>query len=837
MTSENSSAEVPAFSDQQKLSKIYLIGNAHLDPVWLWRWQEGLAEVKATYRSVLDRMNEFPNYIFTSACAAYYEWIERSEPAMFEEIRQRVREGRWVLTGGWYIQPDCNIPSGESFARHSLYSQRYFHEKFGRIAQTGYNVDSFGHNGGLPQILKQSGMSNYVFMRPNCHEKSIPSSLFTWKGCDGSQVTTFRIFEPYNVGYPLDTEINRRQISERDQEADRQQIDAMTFYGLGNHGGGASIALLRVTDELVNANPDRWTYGSPDTYFAAQQGKSLPIVEGDLQHHAPGCYSAHSKIKADNRRAEHTLTTAEKLRCTADILFGLTYPADEFHLAWKDVMFNQFHDILGGCSLKEAYDDAAVTHGEAIAIGERQINFSLQKLSWNIDTTGGLDILRDKDKDWKLWESSALGTPVVVYNSLSWEVCAPVACGNDVKYVTDDTGAVIPSQKTRHSASNGTDIWDTIFPAVIPPMGYRVYRIFKHVDCPQISSVPPLEAGDTFMENEYLRVEISRETGMVSSLFRKDLDAELLDSAAQAIVIDETNSDTWGHGITCYNQRVGEFVCTSCVLLENGPVRSVIRTISKYGSSTLRQDFILNRGSRQVDVKVYLNWQEQHRMLKFAFPTAIENPKVMADAAYGHILRQAKGEEDPCQQWVDLFGTGGRNALGLALLNNGKYGYDADNNVLHMTALRSPIFNDHGSVRDGMYEYTDQGITKFSYAICPHAGDFTGDSLVKRAYELNDPPRVIVETFHKGPLPCHFTGIKISASHVIATAFKESEDGCGYILRCYETDGKSADTTIEIPMLNRLWSTHLKPGQIKTFYIPKSSVLHIVETNLLEWPL
>ena len=142
--------------------KTHLIGNAHLDPVWLWQWHEGYMEVKATFRSALDRMKEFPDFKFTSACAAYYEWIRDSDPDMFEEIRQRVAEGRWSITGGWYIQPDCNIPSGESFARHGLVSQRFFRDNLGKTAKVGYNVDSFGHNGSIPMILKQSGMDAYI---------------------------------------------------------------------------------------------------------------------------------------------------------------------------------------------------------------------------------------------------------------------------------------------------------------------------------------------------------------------------------------------------------------------------------------------------------------------------------------------------------------------------------------------------------------------------------------------------------------------------------------------------------------------------------------------------
>lgn len=181
--------------------KIYFIGNAHLDPVWVWRWQEGSAEAKATIRSALDRMKEYPEFRFVCSSSAVYQWIEEFDPAMFEEIRQRVHEGRFVIVGGWYVQPDCNLPSGESFARHSLYGQRYFMEKFGKISEVGYNVDSFGHHAMLPQILKKSGMNRYVFMRPRKDEKALPSELFRWQSPDGSSVTAWRIVRSYTSNH------------------------------------------------------------------------------------------------------------------------------------------------------------------------------------------------------------------------------------------------------------------------------------------------------------------------------------------------------------------------------------------------------------------------------------------------------------------------------------------------------------------------------------------------------------------------------------------------------------------------------------------------------------
>ena len=171
-----------------KQKTLHMIGNAHIDPVWLWQWQEGFHEVKASFRSALDRMNEDDQFKFVSSSAAFYEWVEKSDPAMFDEIKARVKEGRWRVVGGWWIQPDCNIPAGESLVRQALYGQRYFLDKFGVTATTGYNVDSFGHNSMLPQILRKAGLRYYVFLRPMPHEKGLPNRLFWWESDDGARV-------------------------------------------------------------------------------------------------------------------------------------------------------------------------------------------------------------------------------------------------------------------------------------------------------------------------------------------------------------------------------------------------------------------------------------------------------------------------------------------------------------------------------------------------------------------------------------------------------------------------------------------------------------------------
>ncbi|MCL2478316.1 MAG: hypothetical protein FWF22_02365, partial [Treponema sp.] len=296
--------------------KVHLIGNAHIDIFWLWPWEEGLQEIRSTFASALDRIGENSNFIFTSACAYYYKLVEETDPGLFRRIQEAVKAGRWRIVGGWWLQPDCNAPSGESFARHGLYAQRYFREKFGVFAETGYNVDSFGHNGNLPQILGKCGLKNYVFMRPGPHEKILPSAIFKWEGIDGSQVLAFRIQGNYNSG----SEWGKPLIDKIDSNirtAEKDSIPMMCFYGVGNHGGGPTKQNLQTIDTLISEGKDI-CYSDPDKYFAEASALSnLPVVKDEMQFHAIGCYSVLSKVKRANNLAEQQLLFAEKMLAAA----------------------------------------------------------------------------------------------------------------------------------------------------------------------------------------------------------------------------------------------------------------------------------------------------------------------------------------------------------------------------------------------------------------------------------------------------------------------------------------------------------------------------------------
>ncbi len=795
-----------------------MIGNAHIDPVWLWQWTEGFHEVRATFRSALDRLKEYDDFLFISSAAQYYEWVEKGDPAMFAEIKQRVAEGRWQIVGGWWIQPDCNIPSGESLARHSLYAQRYFKEKFGVTAKVGYNVDSFGHAGTFPQILKKSGMDSYVFMRPGPHEKSLPGRLFWWEADDGSRVLTFRILFEYGTWGEIEKHIRRNA-----EELKAPFNALMCFYGVGNHGGGPTKENIEAIRRL-NADPDlpRLIFSTPNNFFddIRKQNLPIPVVHDDLQHHASGCYAAHSGIKKWNREAENRLLAAEKFSTIAARLVNQPYPAD-FKQAWKGVMFNQFHDILAGTSLESAYEDARQLFGEAMAIGGRNQNYAVQALTWNIH------VPQDEDS-----------RPLVVFNPHAWasrvnvEIETNTIHENEV--VLDDGGREIPYQRVQaESTTNGRA--RLCFIADLPPLGYRTYRIIPRE---QPTSFPNLEASDTTAENARFRLEFDSGTGFIKSLRDKQNNLEVFrGDAARPVVIDD-QSDTWSHNVFAFDKAIGEFRAESVRLVEQGAVKAVIRVTSSYGSSRLVQDFAVYRELDQIDVSVTVDWREHFKLLKLRFPMNLHFHKATGEIAYGSIEHFANGEEEPMQSWVDLSGSSRDTGAvyGCSILNDGKYSMDVRVHDLGLTVLRSPIYAHHDpKVPDpnGHYSFIDQGIQRFHYTILPHAGSWEHAGTVRRAAELNQPPIALHTTFHAGKLPQSDSFALIEPDNLILSVVKQAEDNDDLIVRAYET-AKIA-THGKIRVLDRVVEANFAPGEIKTFRLPRDGSKPVVETNLLEW--
>ena len=858
---------------------LHMVGNAHLDPVWLWPWQEGYQEARATFWSAIHRMEEYPDFVFTCDQVALLSWVEECEPELFERIRQRTAEGRWQMAGGWWVEPDCNLPSGESFVRQGLYGQRYLKEKFGVVATVGMNVDPFGHHAMLPQILRGQGMDSYCFMRPQPHEESALPTLFRWRSPDGSEVLGYRI--PHEYGSPpgdvsghVDKTLGLFTAGPAGADDEQDREDVMVFYGVGNHGGGPTRANI----ESIHRYDRMGTYGriamsSPRWYFDHVLARgddlaALPVWDGDLQHHAPGCYSSHSGIKAWQRRAQAAILSAERWSAVTSCIAGVDYPRSELGGAWKQILFNQFHDVLPGSAIESAYDDARDQLGEAVAVAKRAINRSHNIIARHVDI------------------SAQPGTqPVLVFNPHPWPVTAQV----ELQYwaqptgvaMLDGTGADVPVQLIQTTATlDDKSRGAIVFPAKLPPLGYRLYRL-----CPLASRLRDggeparrglLAATATSLENDRLKIGIDPATGWLDSLLDKRTGVDLLAGATgphTQICADPT--DTWGHRVLSYAWPGEQMQTTAQLLIENGPVRAVVSVQRRWGESTLREEFSLGVDSDALEVRVFLDWREPAHLLKLRVPVGLDEPESTYEVPFGTIRRDSDGTENPAQTWVDVSGvargTEHPTRAGLALVNNAKHGFDVSAQVgtggrtpsakqtgakeqarpadqsspsIGMTAVRSPVYSWHDPRSlevDGHYVYQDQGWQRFRYLLVPHDGDWREADLMRRSAELGSPVRAMMESFHPGSLPERQSFADDGAGPVLVTAVKGSEDdgagGPDLVVRAVETTGRPTRARIELPVVGRTVEADFGAHQIRTFRIPRSVADPVTETDLIEWPL
>jgi len=797
----------------RKKFTLHMIGNAHIDPVWLWKWDEGLITTRATFKSAIERIEEYPEFVFTASSACLYKWVEETDLELFEKIKEKIKEGRWCIVGGWWIEPDCNMPSGEALVRQGLYGQKFFKERFGTKAIVGYNPDSFGHNWMIPQILKKMGIDYYVFMRPGPHEKDLPGDIFWWESPDGSRVLTYRIpFSYATWGKEVESQV--RRVAEKLNE----EIDTlMCFYGVGDHGGGPTKENINNIIEL-NKRDDlpKLIFSSPDRFFKeiSNKGIEFPVVKDDLQHHASGCYSVLSWIKKSNRKLEHLLLNGEKIAILGSCIKNLAYPKDIFSSSWQTLLFTQFHDILAGTSIPEAYEEIKAMHGAIEDTVNRIIVYTTQIIASGINTQGD-------------------GEPIAVFNTTSFERQIPVEVEipwrDKELTILDANNNTVPSQISKPSATTPGGRIKVIFVDKLPPYGYKVYKAI--LDKKEISLPYSLTVKENILENDWFYLEIDDKTGYIKRLYDKENKKEVFagDSGIPAVINDP--SDTWSHNVFRFKDEIGRFSNAKIKVLEMGPVKGTIKVESYYNKSKLIQEFTLYRTLKLIEVKVTIDWHEQLKMLKLKFPVNVNNPTVTYHIPYGFISRPCNGEEEPGGEWIDV----GDEEYGFTLINNAKYSYDVDNNLLSLTVLRSPVYAHHIPRELDLnedYRYIDQGEQEFTYIMYPHRGSWKDSDTVKLAESLNNPPIVFVEYKHSGVLPPEQSFISVDRKNIIVTTIKETEEGNDIILRAYETSG--SQTTVNFQIFDRKWSSTFKPCEIKSFLIPKDKSLPIREVNLLE---
>ena len=780
---------------------IRAVGNSHIDMAWLWPESETVEVVRNTFRSALDLMREYPDFKFSMSSARTYEWMEEKYPEMFREIEQRVKEGRWEIVGGMWVEPDLNMPGGESLTRQILVGKRYFQKKFGVDVKIGWNPDSFGYNWQLPQIYKKSGIDYFVTQKLMwAHEfTTFPYKLFWWQSPDGSRLLTYF---PHDYGGSIEATPLASDLSVWIPSIYGPQLtgtpEMMHLYGVGDHGGGPTRTMLDTATQLMapDAVFPKLEFSTATDFFKTLDPKlpnmKVPVWNDELyfQYHR-GVFTTQSDTKQGIRQSEETLLNAEKVS-SLSFLYGRPYPGDQMQYAWKRLLFDHFHDIMPGSGIAVNYLEAKRNLDDVRRAGNDIIRDSLHEIAARVNT-------------------QAEGVPLLIFNPLSWprtevmqaEVQLPGAARHIE--VVDSAGHPVESQLL--SIDPETHRFTFLLKAATPALGYRTYFVRASNSEGRIAS--SVKSSATTLENEFVRLAVNPQSGCVTSLFDKRSGTESLAPAEtdtggpkdsicgnllQAFHDLPKQWDAWNIDADFEAQHWELNHADEVRLLESGPLRAVIRVKQHFQNSRFIQDITMYSSSPRVDVKMQADWHEKHILLKVAFPVSAHNDKATFEIPYGSVERPTTRNtpaeqaefEVPALAWGDISDA----KHGFSLLNDSKYGYDAKGNVLRLSLLRSPAWPD---------PHADEGHHEFTYSLYPHGGTWRDALTVRQGYDLNYALLALPATRHAGELPPEHSFLNIAQDNVVLTALKKAEDDNDLVLRFYEWAGKEADVRLQLP--------------------------------------
>ncbi|OGD22824.1 MAG: alpha-mannosidase [Candidatus Aminicenantes bacterium RBG_16_63_16] len=825
--------------------RIHLISNAHLDPVWLWDWEEGAGEALSTFRAAANLCEEFPGYIFNHNEAVLYRWVEEFEPGLFRRIGKLVREKRWHILGGWYLQPDCNLPSGESFVRQIVLGKRYFKEKFGIDVRTASNLDSFGHTQGLVQILAKSGFDSYIFCRPGPADLTLPSEDFTWVGFDGSTVTATRITAHYNTA---GGQAGKKILDWIAAHPDREL--SLVLWGVGDHGGGASRADLIELGGLMKDRTDvEILHSSVDAYFEELRRRKTPLPEraSDLNPWAVGCYTSMARVKQKHRRLENDLFMAEKMASAAAFQGLMKYPGDELREALLDLAFSEFHDILPGSSIQPAEESSVrrLDHGlEILSRVKARAFFAL---------AGGEPAARDGE------------IPILVYNPHPFRVAGLVECEFEPYEINASGGFLfpqvygngrpLPSQPEKEESSLSVE-WrkKVVFAAELAPG--RINRFDCRLEKREVKPVPRLAETDGRILHQTgdLEMTINTRTGLVDRFAAAGLDLTA-ENAFQPIVMND-NADPWGMSVKSFRDLAGRFElmsdedarrvsgitaggARSVRIIEDGAARAVVEAVFGYGRSVIFQRYKLPKTGTQVEVELRVLWNEMDKMLKLSVPTRLSGGRYIGQVAYGAAGLPVDGTEAVAQKWVAVVSEEPDAAL--TCINDGTYGSDFAGGELRLSLLRSPAYSaDPAAVgpliaQDRHIPRQDQGERIFHFWFDGGRRERRLSAVDREALVRNEKPFVLAffpPGQGKRPLPF----IELSDEAVQAAAVKRAEDGRGLIIRLFEPTGKKRKTSLSLPWAKARKTVTFSPFEIRTFrFRPGAGTFE--EVDLLERPV
>ena len=709
------------------------IGHAHIDLAWLWPIRETIRKGARTSTHTLRLMERYPDYKFGASQAQLYDWMKRFYPTVFADIKERVHDRRWEIQGAMWVEPDTNVTGGESLIRQIVYGSRFWKEEFGVTVNNLWLPDVFGYTGALPQILKKSGVDYFMTQKLSWNEHdSFPHHTFWWEGIDGSRVLTHMLPEETYNGPALPQSV---ATIERNFKEKGLSEHALMLFGIGDGGGGPGAYHLARLDRIQNMagfSPVKQRFARDFFRDIDDPAIEYPAWKGELylENHR-GTYTTQAQNKRYNRKIEYALRNLEYFAVLAEKA-GLPYPHEKLADIWKEVLLYQFHDILPGSSIKRVYDESLARYA---VLTDEVASLTAACLA---AITGGEETL---------------------YNTLSFDRCELFTHNGETRRV--------------HVPALGAAKWADGVPA----------------------GRDGLKASPCLLENEFLRAEFDA-NGALTSLFDRKNGREVLSGPANLLrLYDDSDGDAWNIQIFYDGKRVDQFALESVrAYLEDGC--AVVEQHYAYGKSRLTQKIRLAAGSEMLVFDTEVDWHEHLKMLRTSFPVDVYADEAVCDIQFGNIRRNTHRNtswdvsqfEICAHKWVDLSDGG----YGVALLNDCKYGYRVEQNVIDLNLLRSP--NDT-SEQD--FQPLDQGLQRFSYALYPHAGNEKQAGVEKKALAFNI-PLVLAAPGSAAETPAA-SFARADAENIELSAVKQAEDGSGTILRFFETFGRKAEAEITLP--------------------------------------
>lgn len=797
---------------------IYVVGHAHMDMNWLWPYNESVKMFHDNFRQVIAFMEQFPDYRMLQSQATIYQHIEQMDPPLFEKVKKYVAEGRFELAGGMWTESDCNLTGGEALCRSFLLGQRYFLDKFGKIARVGWLPDNFGHISQFPQMLKLAGLDYYYFHR--CVPFIGP---FIWIGPDSSSVLCFTNYT-YNgeITAALKNEVPR--------------ISPFTHKmlhptGIGDHGGGPTLKNIEMIHQL-DATPrfPSIKFASAESFFKATEKMpvTLPVHRGEMQFIFEGCYTSVAEIKENTRKSEQSMYSAEFLS-SLRWLQGDQYPAGDLKSLWETVAFNQFHDILPGSAIYETYQDAVADHKmvqkKALSIFESDFRKLADEIAFKTGAGQPVVALNQQARSGKVLVQAEVFShekPATAMLS-SWgdyyeyAHVKPVA-GSKVAtmMVRDGSGRKYPAQ-----IIGGKEFPPGFRSTVefvvdsMPAGGYKTFYLDASMPGSSVEEIP--EKNGVF-ETDFYIIRMDLKTGDIIGLKDKRTGKEYVSDGGRLnklrMWMEAPNGmNAWTIGETKEILDITDIV--SVGITERGPVRATIEVVKKWGRSKFIQRTYLYKSYPRIDFDLEAHWFETGDgvnpapFLKTTFDLAIDNPSFYSQVPFDVVSRPVNGQEVPAQEWVDV----SDGKIGMSLLNRTKFGHSYDKGQLRLSLLRATYSPDL---------YPNMGINHIQYSLFPHTGDWKngvwaeGENFNVPVYAAEPPSLALAKTHSTRPESGSL--LSVSPAEVVMSGIKQAEDGKNLIIRLAEVNGKETVAVITLPV------TVISAKRVNIIELPMESV-------------